>query len=282
MIRQTLAASYQQPETATWLTMETAAFAAPGGINQTQNIAPISASQQTSGSLTWDRFLDPSSIPKPKLARSVQVPSVQPLKVYRKYRTGELPDIQFQASGLVIPLQAVAFLDPHTAKNLFCSLLDAVRREVKEIQGSDSAFVSKLNGLLTSILNTPNSGTLVTRAVMEYLWTSNASADQLDIKSNSIVELARSNHLYQLGILTLESCLPLFNSSSVQSAKKAKKRPSNFESDWFSVAELYADLEDVDSLRAVLTQQTDCSDTTRKALNAESNSDWKRAAHFYK
>ena len=286
MIRQTVGASTQLPETATWLTMETAAFSVPGGGSQTHYATPtkVSSSQQMSSSFTWDRFMDPSTSPKAKRNRATTAQSVQaqPLKVYRKYRTGELPDIQFQTSGLVIPLQAVAFMDAQTAKSLFCSLLAAVRRQVKEIQGNDSAFVSKLNGLLAAILKTPNPGTLVARAVMEYLWTSNAATDQLDIDSSALVQLARNNHLHQLAILTLESCLPISdNSRSAPSAKRAKKNTSN-QSGGFSVADLYADLDDVDSLRAVLTEQAGCCDTTRKALNAESNSDWKKAAHFYK
>jgi DNA-dependent protein kinase catalytic subunit len=285
MIRQTQPMSTALPETATWLTMETATFSGPeGGSSQTHNATPtIASSQQMSSSLTWDRFMDPSTSPKAKRNRATTAQSVQaqPLKVYRKYRTGELPDIQFQTSGLVIPLQAVAFMDPQTAQSLFCSLLAAVRREVRAIQGNDSAFVSKLNGLLATILKTPNPGTLVARAVMEYLWTSNAAIDQLDIDSSALVQLARNNHLHQLAVLTLESCLPISNSQSVQSAKKARKNTSN-QTGWFFVADLYADLDDVDSLRAVLTEQAGCCDTTRKALNAESNTDWKKAAYFYK
>lgn len=129
--------------------------------------------------------------------------------IYRKYRKGELPDIEIPPSALIAPLQAVALQDPPTAKILFGHLLSAIRKKVKEIQGRDDEFTSKLNAALVAIITSnhprgPSSSTLIA-AAMEYIWTNEV---ELSIDTELLAGIAKQNNLQPLGILVLESSLP--------------------------------------------------------------------------
>lgn len=133
--------------------------------------------------------------------------SSQPV-LYRKYRAGELPDIQIPSSSLIAPLCVVALNDPATAKSLFCHLLSALRRQIKEIQGDDREFALKVNAALESILERHqprNNNFNLAAAIMEYFWTN--SVDVVT-QTEKLVKLVKASHLQSLGILVIESCLP--------------------------------------------------------------------------
>lgn len=133
--------------------------------------------------------------------------------IYRKYRKGELPDIQIPPSALIAPLQAVALKDHLTAKMLFCHLLTAIRRQVVEIQGNDRDFASNLNQALESLVVSSdpraNISANVIAAILEYFWI---NAEQLFTDIDQMVSIVKRNRLQPLGILALESSLPTSSS----------------------------------------------------------------------
>ena len=149
----------------------------------------------------------------------MQVEAANQPTVYRRYRKGELPDIQIPRSSLIAPLQAVALQDPSTAKILFCSLLTAIRQEVKKKLGNDLDHSEKLNSALGSILSsssqqerTSSSSNGLLSAVMEYLWLNDAAG--LAVEPRVLAKVAKSSHLHQLGILVLENNLPVSGNDS--------------------------------------------------------------------
>lgn len=94
------------------------------------------------------------------------------------------------------------------AKTLFCHLLTALRQQIREIQGDDNEFASKLNTALNSIVENYQlrSGNFnLVAAIMEYFWTTKVG---ITIDSGKLVQLVKASHLQALGILVLESCLP--------------------------------------------------------------------------
>ena len=199
--------------------------------------------------------------------------------MYRKYRKGELPDIEMAPSALIAPLQAVALDDAETSKMLFTNLLTSIGREMKEKEGQDDDFCRRVDQLLTSIVNRcklKQRNSCCVAAVMEHLWTNNGR--QLDVISpRRIVTVVRATQLQQLGILLLE------NRSSARKRKRARTEEVNdVDDNWFCAAQLYGDIDDVDSKRAVVAQLSHCSDVTEKAVEAEARSDWNTAIQFYR
>ena len=135
--------------------------------------------------------------------------------MYRKYRKGELPDIQIPPSALIAPLQAVAFQDTEIAKTLFTSLLTSIRKQIIEKQGQDGDFSTRVNSLLISILDRSKlRNNCCLAAIMEYLWT-NRIDQPLEINPERIAHIAKATKLQQLAILLLEN--QRFLSSNVTS-----------------------------------------------------------------
>lgn len=102
----------------------------------------------------------------------------------------------------------MALNDAALAKALFCHLLSAFRKQIKEIQGDDSEFALQLNTALESIVErhqprSSNSNLLA--AIMEYFWTNSVDV-ATDIEK--LAQSIKASHLQSLGILVIESCLP--------------------------------------------------------------------------
>ena len=74
------------------------------------------------------------------------------VSMYRKYRVGELPDIQIKHSELIVPLQALAQLDSKTGMKLFSSLLNAVISKLPD--KLDDTSVERVHGDLQEALDT--------------------------------------------------------------------------------------------------------------------------------
>ncbi len=93
------------------------------------------------------------------------------------------------------------------AKILFCHLLTAIRKQVKEIQGNDEQFAAKLNTALELIVERvhPRNSNLLA-AVMEYFWINKVEPA---IDTEKLVQVAKASHLQPLGILVLESNFPV-------------------------------------------------------------------------
>jgi len=76
--------------------------------------------------------------------------------MYRKYRSGDLPDIQINYSYIIAPLQALAQRDTMIARLLFGALFKAVlvrlRQDRSEAEGLE--VVTKINRALTTMLAT--------------------------------------------------------------------------------------------------------------------------------
>ena len=125
-----------------------------------------------------------------------------------------MPDIQIPPSALIAPLQAVALQDSATAKILFCHLLTAVRKQIKDIQGNDQQFASKLNTALESIVERvhPRTSSLIA-AIMEYFWTNKVEPS---IDTEKLARVVKASNLQPLGILVLESSLPVVSLGSKQ------------------------------------------------------------------
>jgi DNA-dependent protein kinase catalytic subunit len=66
--------------------------------------------------------------------------------LYRKYRIGELPDIQIKFSCIIAPLQALAQLDSVVARQLFSSLFNAIFAELDAVKSE-----REVNDLMTSV-----------------------------------------------------------------------------------------------------------------------------------
>ena len=137
------------------------------------------------------------------------------VSLYRKYRSGELPDIQMPRSGVQLPLQAL-HTDPVIAKKLLIMLFQAIYAESIGRSDRQHNYQQQIESAMTSLLEQCNNEMAST-----VMLCANELKD-LKIDPKVIGDLAlRSGHLYS-GVVLLENLLS--NGESVESQRNPKKR----------------------------------------------------------
>ena len=208
--------------------------------------------------------------------------------MYRKYRVGELPDIQIKHSELIVPLQALAQLDSKTGMKLFSSLLNAVISKLPD--KLDDISVERVHGDLQEALDIMLRSSTVndpcfTHAVQNVCYNNKElKLDPALISNSSTASMQQS-----VGILLLEKQLlgnvNVADNGAPSSSKRRKtmlpEKPEDV-ANWLEIAKLYEDINDFDWLRSVFSSHVSKSETTKKALSAETQNDYELALNLYK
>ncbi|XP_051784693.1 DNA-dependent protein kinase catalytic subunit [Erpetoichthys calabaricus] len=203
--------------------------------------------------------------------------------LYRRYRQGDLPDIQIQYSSLIAPLQALAQRDPTFAKQLFSSLFTGILLEMKNSKGSKEKK-SILEELLEDINTFLSKSTMYFPPFvscvqdMSYRHQELLQVTPTNVSSSCLVSLQQP-----IGILLLEESLIHQSVPEEPPLKRAKGRvalPPDTER-WIHLAKLYRSLGDYDVLRGIFSGKIGAKSVTSKALQAEAKSDYAEAAKLY-
>lgn len=205
--------------------------------------------------------------------------------MYRKYRVGELPDIQIKHSELIVPLQALAQLDSKIARKLFCTIFQSIVSQLpdKLAQGDLVKAHGELeealeNMLKSSTLNDPS----FTHAIQDICYT----AKQFKLDPNTISMASMASMQQPVGVLLLEKQL-LSNVVVTQQTKRRRVESSTVSSSeerqtWLEIAKLYESIDDYDNLRSVYTSHVSKSQRAKDALSAETQNHYDLALKFYR
>ncbi|MBN3311515.1 PRKDC kinase, partial [Atractosteus spatula] len=203
--------------------------------------------------------------------------------LYRRYRHGDLPDIQIPYSSLIAPLQALAQRDSTLAKQLlstlFCGILAQMegskneaekRRITKELLQDMNHFLNK------STLYFPPFVTCVQD--MSYQYKELLKVDPGAVSSSCLASLQQP-----MGILLLEESLIRGSVPDEPPPKRARghrELPPDTER-WIHLAKLYKSLGDYDVLRGIFSGRIGAKPVTNLALQAEAKNDYSRAVKLY-
>ncbi|XP_067836012.1 DNA-dependent protein kinase catalytic subunit isoform X2 [Heptranchias perlo] len=212
-----------------------------------------------------------------KMKRDAQV------TLYRRYRVGDLPDIQIKFSSLIAPLQAVAQKDHSLAKQLFSALFSGILEEVKksktaaEMNGIGKALMKNFNYLLSSTtLCFPPFVTCIQDMSRQH-------TDLLNLDPSIVSSTALASLQQPMGILLLELSLIHHTPPEEPPAKRARgmnQLPPDT-ARWVQLAKLYRSLGDYDVLRGIFSEKLGTKSITQKALLAEAKSDYAEAVQLY-
>ncbi|KAJ8280685.1 hypothetical protein GJAV_G00057750 [Gymnothorax javanicus] len=207
-----------------------------------------------------------------KVRRDAQV------TLYRRYRLGELPDIQIQHSSLIAPLQALAQRDPTLAKQLFSSLFAGILVEM----GGDRRRVTQQ--LLDDINNFLNKSTVYfppfVSCVQEMCYQ---HKELLKVHPAGVSSSCLSSLQQPMGILLLEEALGQDWSPAEPAAKRPRpqKRSSPDTERWIHLAKLYRSLGDYDVVRGIFSGKIGTKPISNQALQAEAKGDYAEAVKLY-
>lgn len=204
--------------------------------------------------------------------------------MYRKYRVGELPDIQINHSELIVPLQALAQLDSKIAQKLFSTLFSAIVSKLPE-KLSDAvvqkAYVD-IQDSLDSMMKLSTSNNPAFAYAIENICYENKrfKLDPQVISNVSVVSVQQP-----VGILLLEKQLLNNIETNIEPKRKrmrgAVKKTEDVRA-WLELAKVYESIEDYDFLRSIFSSCISKADITRNALASEARNDFETALSLYR
>ncbi|KAM6458275.1 DNA-dependent protein kinase catalytic subunit isoform 2-T2 [Liasis olivaceus] len=204
--------------------------------------------------------------------------------LYRKYRQGDLPDIQIEFSSLITPLQVVAQKDPTLAKQLFSSLFSGILEEMKK-----SRSLAERNNIIQQLLHVFDQFLSTTvlyfppfiACILEMTYQ---HKQLLGLTSSSVSTSCLASLQQPVGILLLEQALVHLSPVEQQPPSKRMRGKTELSPDvarWIELARLYRSVGDYDVLWGIFSGKIGTKEITQKALLAEAKSDYAEAAKQY-
>lgn len=205
--------------------------------------------------------------------------------MYRKYREGDLPDIQIKHSELIRPLQVLAQRDSHMARLLFVAVFRAVYSGIDEslveadAEGTRKALQEQLNAVLGISLQyfPPFIGAV--QDVCVYI-------QELTLQPAAICTSSLTSLQQGVGIQLLEN--QLLKGSMVTVERPAKRARTEVLTSpettgaWIELAKLYKSINDYDAVRGIFQSEVGTKDLTKDALEAEGRCDYVTAYTKFK
>ncbi|XP_035828316.1 DNA-dependent protein kinase catalytic subunit [Aplysia californica] len=206
--------------------------------------------------------------------------------LYRKYRIGDLPDIQITYQYIIAPLQALAHRDSTVASLLFSSLFQAIFRAMDQVKTEREMeeLTAQINRSMESLLAQsthyfpPFMGSIFN---ILYEVRSSLKAPASEVGVSAIVSNQQT-----LGMVVLEE--QLIQASSAQAgttSKRARREAETLDADtvlWIELSRLYKSTGDFDVLQGIFSDKLGTKDVTRTAIEAESRGDYKAALRAYR
>ncbi|KAL9956083.1 hypothetical protein ACROYT_G037506 [Oculina patagonica] len=203
--------------------------------------------------------------------------------MYRKYRTGDLPDIQIKYSELIAPLQAVAQCDSTFAKQLFSTLFRAVFSQIEE-KLPDREAISVTSDIKSAINNMMSTTTQFFPPFISSVQNICYHEYKLSVEPPSVSTACLTSLQQPIGIMLLEKQLLQMEGDGQSSRKRARSAtspPSQVTTSWIEISKLYRSLGDYDVLQGIFTGHIGTQPITQKALEAEARGDYSLALKLY-
>ncbi|BFZ03143.1 hypothetical protein BsWGS_06182 [Bradybaena similaris] len=205
--------------------------------------------------------------------------------LYRKYRIGDLPDIQIKYQYVIAPLQALANRDSTVARLLFSSLFQAIFHEMDKVKTEREMkeIVQAINKSLESIMSQsvqffpPFMG-----CILNILYELRSN---LKVPASELGISAMKSNQQTLGIMVLEE--QLIQSDPRQTSTAGKRAKLNVEerpvetTQWIELAYLYKSVHEFDVLQGIFGDKLGTKQLTREAILAEARGDYNAAFRKY-
>eukprot|EP00743_Colponemidia_sp_Colp-15_P008934 GILK01009748.1.p1 GENE.GILK01009748.1~~GILK01009748.1.p1 ORF type:complete len:1463 (+),score=312.38 GILK01009748.1:308-4390(+) len=221
-----------------------------------------------------------------KEARSQQV------RMFRKYREGELPDIEIEHKDLLLPLEALSNRDAGIASELFVTVAHAIYLATEE-----DAVKKQIQRGLKSLLNSSEGQAPATVACFHRLALKLCREDVAAVPSAEVIAKTGLRSLsFQSAILLLEEMLlranasepPLKRARGAGSAGRGKARvpvgdgvdEAHTAAVWKELGALYQAMGDTDVVQGV-SRHLAYDQRLKEALDATLRNDYEQALRLY-
>ncbi|XP_053980704.1 DNA-dependent protein kinase catalytic subunit-like [Hylaeus volcanicus] len=194
------------------------------------------------------------------------------VKLYRKYRVGDFPDIEISHSMLIEPLQQLAKKDQLICKDLIVSIVCSLLEEYDQHD-----FVKKVTDSLKHIIENQHGNNSAMGAILEILLTTRIT----DCPPEVISKVSRLNNLNFLGSFVVEENLIHGTNDTEPPRKKARNENiSDSRNEWLQLTNLYKSMNDVDVVLSIFRNHIEDEDI-REASLAQADNNWVKAKAAY-
>ncbi|KAJ3105325.1 hypothetical protein HDU97_008222 [Phlyctochytrium planicorne] len=259
-------------------------------VNEVLNTAPkmlrvIRPARRTGNSQEEDKsyYADDADRRKKKIRKLVeQQKQARERKVtlFRKYREGELPDIEIKYKDVILPLRALVSRDSEIAMHVFAAMISEMHARVSEkasLEDTRTTFETAIASLLKQ--STEFAPTFI-GSILRICYQVDEIRSKLEIKELSRAAEGSSN--YQLGALVIERFL---ESAVPKPASKRAKTSQRLVRDdvegWIDLAKLYSGLDLNEIYRGIYESHAASSQITKDGIAAEMNGDYEKAKDLY-
>ncbi|XP_076655620.1 DNA-dependent protein kinase catalytic subunit [Halictus rubicundus] len=200
------------------------------------------------------------------------------VRLYRKYRIGDFPDIEIFHSALIEPLQQLAKKDSQICKDLTVSIVCAFLRDCR-----DNEFVKNVVDSLKLIVERERGSNSMVAVSLEILQATRVT----DCSPEVVARVSRLNSLNFLGPLVIEENL-IYRRNDVEPPKKRARNcdaqdtttQQCLQKEWLQLANLYESINDVDVVLSIF-QNHITNEDIRDASFAQTATNWVEAKAAY-
>ncbi|KAI8906218.1 hypothetical protein DFJ77DRAFT_504568 [Powellomyces hirtus] len=202
----------------------------------------------------------------------------------RKYRAGELPDIEIKTKEIIDPLQILASRDPDIAQQLLSALITSMYNRVDNYSAMNEeqavTFKTTVETSLQKILGTSvDFSPSVIAATLRAMYQTSAEGCSSQLISRASERSSNS----QMGILLLEKCVDEPRAPAAKRVRTGRGPGTNPSTEtWLHLSRLYKSVKNMDVYRAVIEHHISSIPPLKDALTAESSKQYELALIKYR
>ncbi|KAF9909938.1 hypothetical protein EC991_007741 [Linnemannia zychae] len=241
-------------------------------------------SDSATQSARFKRFYDVKAHNMAQAAIDKELARAKSVSMIRKYRAGDLPDIQIPYADILKPLQRLAELDVEICRMLFSKLTIGLMNQVDSQMVTEEEAITYKDGLIngfrallerSSVLYTPFIGSIL-RICHDY--------GEADISSDLISRVSIRSSNQHLGIILLEKQIQ-YSDPRERANKRQKIGGSGFHDikrkNWVDLASVYKSIDEMDVFKSIYESKVATTDFTKDAIAAEVVGDYDGAVKIY-
>ncbi|KAG2383045.1 hypothetical protein C9374_005012 [Naegleria lovaniensis] len=209
------------------------------------------------------------------------------ITMYRKYRTGELPDIQIALKEIITPLQALCLYDVNVSKHLFVSVFSSLYPNIAQKLDEKQAETLKNNIHTTfnqMLKQSGDSSVLMSALMTLCLEILDLQSPKFNILSPKLVRsVSMQSFNVELGILLLESLIEnnAIDSGNDEDMIDQDRDMRAYIDAWIELGKLYKSIDEEDVVRSIFEYHVAQQENTKRALSEELAGRYNSALKIY-
>lgn len=202
------------------------------------------------------------------------------VKLYRRYRDGDFPDLSLDSLALLLPLRAVILRDRLVAKEFF---INAFSSYISSTENTDRDYLLDISQAVAGIFSNSINGDSVLVATL--LSIALKQPQNFHLPLNELTVACKASGNFSLGTLFIEERLNVKEPDGESSSKRPAVNVSiNEESEtnhWLKLAELYHCLSEADVVTSILTDKLHVDDRLPVATAKMFEGDYDKAYQIF-